>query len=92
MSQSRKRKLIVVVPRPSASSLPAIARRAFADVIPVKSPLAMRNPSSVNPAVSGSSTGPACGATTCAIGKPCLCAKSKSRSSCAGTAITAPVP
>ena len=38
------------------------------------------------------SQSPEAGAITCLMGKPYLRANSKSRSSCAGTLITAPVP
>ena len=44
----------------------------------------------VNAAPAGAS--PPAGAITGTIGSPCCVANSKSRSSCAGTAMTAPVP
>ena len=39
-----------------------------------------------------SATSPAAGATTCTTGSSKRCANAKSRSSCAGTAMIAPVP
>jgi hypothetical protein len=62
--------------------------------MPVKSPeLTRTSPSAceTNASPAGISSPPG-GATTCWIGSPNLVAKSKSRWSCAGTAMTAPVP
>ena len=60
--------------------------------MPMYSPDAISLPSSTYASCSGARSEPSGVVMTCAIGSACFLAKSKSRSSCAGTPITAPVP
>src|SRR5438309_295584 len=68
-----------------------MARLASGVVSPFSGPDAMATPSAVYGSL-GSRVVPSSGATTRTMGSPNLRAKAKSRSSCAGTAMIAPVP
>src|SRR6185437_8500461 len=67
---------------------------AFSDGIPVYGPECTERPYSVNASLKWPflREGPSSGCTTIFTGRRYFCANSKSRSSCAGTHITAPVP
>ena len=99
-TQSRSLYVIFGPPEFSSSSLSVIALLASVVVMPSKSPLLTLTPCSVNAASIGmpsssltwSPPPTAAGATTRFTPNPNFVANSKSRSSCAGTAITAPVP
>ncbi len=71
-----------------------MARRACSDGRPVKSPESTRAPYSTNALSTEGISGfwGSSGWTTQRIGRPYFLANSKSRWSCAGTLITAPVP
>ena len=85
-SQSRRRYEIVAWPRPSRSSQPTIFSSASRFCIPSKSGCEF----TIGPSPEyGSSSPPS---ITRRIGRSKVCAKAKSRSSCPGTAMIAPVP
>src|ERR1700693_6048833 len=94
MPQSFSRKIISPLPNPRASASADMFWIARSEARPVYGPEFTSLPYSMNaaPSDSGVSDLPSFGCTTIGIANPYLAANSKSRSSCAGTHITAPVP
>ena len=94
MPQSFSRNCTVPWPMPRSSASSVMAAVAASDVMPSYLPELNSMPSFdvgvVERALAGAS--PSAGRITGTIGRLYFCAKSKSRSSCAGTPITAPVP
>ncbi len=94
MPQSFNRNWTVPSPMPRAFASAVIFARASSDGSPSQGPEFTMIPSFETASVSAATSGipPSTGLTTTRIGRSYLRANSKSRSSCAGTAITAPVP
>ena len=93
-SQSRSRKFTVASPRPSCSSQAATFAIEAGEGSPSNGPLSTITPSCGIASViaSGSIGSDPSGWITTRTGSPCCRANAKSRSSCAGTAMIAPVP
>jgi len=83
--------LIARLPVPAAARAAMTLFLASAVGRPSSGPEFTATPSSVKATPAGAGPPPA-GATTGTIGRPNACAKAKSRSSCAGTAMIEPVP
>ena len=94
ISQSRSRKLTARFPRPWVSSHAVTSAIDAGVARPSNGPLATITPSAANASVivAPSSGSPSSGCTTTRTSMPCSRANSKSRWSCAGTAMIAPVP
>ncbi len=94
MHQSYSRKRTVPLPCPSRSSQAVMSRSASLAGRPVHGPECTSAYPSVSVSASSIGASASCPAraSTRVTGRPNLRAKAKSRSSCAGTAMMAPVP